>query len=122
MKEIKITGFRIRYSGDLSAGVLPSVWEITGDFTFDNELDLEAFQQKLAEAWEYAHDTPVTVMSYEAISKPLFDPFTLMMCNHKAKDHLTDKQWLKWAEGQNWKGQRQQKCPSCGVWLFPCEM
>ena len=61
----KSKGFYINFTGDESVGILPAQWQITGDFEFENENELNQFKQKLKEAWEYCSDTPIGVETFE---------------------------------------------------------
>lgn len=58
-------GFYVVFSGDESVGIFPVEWKIEGDFEFECQEDFETFKCKLAEAWEYASDTPIGIESFE---------------------------------------------------------
>lgn len=48
----KITGFYIKLPGDMSVGINDSVWQLEGDFYFDNEDELEEFRARLKLTFE----------------------------------------------------------------------
>jgi hypothetical protein len=47
MKIIKIEGFYINFSGDMSVGISDAEWELTGGFYFDDQEELEEFRGNL---------------------------------------------------------------------------
>jgi hypothetical protein len=44
MKIQKVTGFYIKLPGDMSVGIQDSIWQLDGDFYFDNVDELEEFR------------------------------------------------------------------------------
>lgn len=53
MKEITAI---ISYPGDLSVGIFPATWEITGGLFFEDDKDREAFRELIDEAFEFVTD------------------------------------------------------------------
>lgn len=50
---ITIKNLRIDDPADPSVGISPSFWNIEGDLIFEDQETLNAFLNKLSEAWEY---------------------------------------------------------------------
>lgn len=65
MSQIKTTGFLITYPGDKSVGMFQQQWQLSGEFQFDYQIDLDIFKRKIAEAFEFCSDTPIIVESVE---------------------------------------------------------
>lgn len=43
-------------------------------------------------------------------------------CNHKPMNkQLGYLAWHEWAEKKVKRGEKQEQCPKCGLWLFKCE-
>ena len=62
---IHTLGFYVNFYGDPSVGIFNAEWKITGEFFFENEEEFEMFKNKLKETWEYCHDTPIGVETFE---------------------------------------------------------
>lgn len=62
---IESKGFEVNFYGDPSVGIFSSTWTISGDFYFENEEELNMFQSKIIEAFEYASDTPISIWTFE---------------------------------------------------------
>lgn len=60
MSQIKTTGFLITYPGDKSVGMFQQQWQLSGEFQFDYQIDLDIFKRKIAEAFEFCSDTPIS--------------------------------------------------------------
>ena len=77
MTEVKSSGFLIHDNGDESVGIFSQQWSLTGDFVFETAADLEAFKNKLCEAFEYVTGAPVWAETLEersaVINAEIFD-------------------------------------------------
>jgi uncharacterized protein YpmS len=62
----KVSGFIVTAPGDESAGILPSKWEIEGDFYFDNREEFDLFKEQIKILFEnnYCGES-VDVISFE---------------------------------------------------------
>ena len=61
---IKVTGFHITSKGDESVGIFDARWELSNDFFFDNQEELELFKDGLKQNFEnYCGE--VTVETFE---------------------------------------------------------
>lgn len=52
LKIIRVKGFYITSTGDPSVGIFDSLWELSGDFYFDNQQELEDFRKELQLLYE----------------------------------------------------------------------
>ncbi|MEI7504819.1 MAG: hypothetical protein WCJ61_16210 [Paludibacter sp.] len=63
-KIIKTKGFNIIFKGDPDVGIFDSMWELSGDFYFDNQQELEGFRKELQAVYEnYCGE--VTIETFE---------------------------------------------------------
>lgn len=62
---LKTKGFVITYSGDDTVGMFQQEWQLSGDFNFNDQSDLDVFKRKISEAFEFCSDTPILVESLE---------------------------------------------------------
>jgi hypothetical protein len=53
MQEINVTGFVIADLGDPSVGIFDQYWDISGNFVFENESELEEFREKIKELFQW---------------------------------------------------------------------
>lgn len=71
--EIKVSGFIVSFEGDRTAGIFDQTWNITGDFYFESNEELEAFREKLSEAFEYYADTPTYIYTTAEMEEGMKD-------------------------------------------------
>ena len=63
-KITKTKGFNIIFKGDPDVGIFDSMWELRGDFYFDNKVELEEFRGRLKLTFEnYCGE--VTIETFE---------------------------------------------------------
>ena len=64
-----IKGFYINAPGDMTVGIFPAEWELSGEFFFEDEEEFKQFKNKLSEAFEYASGEPVIIETFEEREK-----------------------------------------------------
>lgn len=75
-QEICINLFLIEFSGDPSVGLSPYHFLLSGDFIFQDASDVDAFKEKIKEAFQYCEDDKPRIMSnldYEAMEQHFDD-------------------------------------------------
>ena len=64
-KIIHVTGFYIHAPGDDSVGIPSSTWEMTNDFYFDNQEELENFRREIQSIYEFHCGEVTSVTTFE---------------------------------------------------------
>ena len=71
--DIRVTGFTIHDYGDESVGIFSASWMLNGEFFFTDNNELKEFKKKLAEAFEWATNGPVEIMTLEELKQHIID-------------------------------------------------
>lgn len=66
-----VTGFHLSTKGDRSVGIFPSEWTIDGQFSFEDEGELESFRGNLVTTWGHITDEPVIIETFEERAKQI---------------------------------------------------
>ena len=68
-EEIKVSTFYITIGGDMDVGIRDEHFELSPDFIFEDNEQLEFFREKLRETFEETFDGPVNIETKEEIDR-----------------------------------------------------
>lgn len=70
-EDIKVTGFRIKFYGERSAGIFDQVWLINGEHYFMDHDEMEEFKEKIRDAYEIVVGDRCEVKTFEELEQEL---------------------------------------------------
>ena len=76
--------------GEPSVGISSSHWTIEGDLYFETQEEFNEFKNKLQEAWEFAHNSPIGITTEEEEMEEALEWGT----------YIRGIRWERWEETQ----------------------